>query len=339
LDFGVVALIAVLINTIGFLEGVTVGMGLAIVLFVAQYSRTPSIRHTLTGVSYQSNVTRSRLHAQLLRRKGDWLHILELQGFIFFGTANQILEKVRARLASSSESHPPRFIILDFRLVTGFDASAAFSFAKILRLLQARDIHLVLTHLTPQMQASLAKDLPPGRVHYFKDLDHGLEWCENEMAASFESAGLAQDEASLYDQLSQAMPNPQAVETLQERLTHSEANPGECIIRQGDPQCGLYMIESGRVTIYLETDEGGLVRLRSLGAGSFFGEMGVYTRRPASANVTADQPTHFYHLSSTDLEHLETSAPDVAAALHRFVAAYLSERLAKMTATVQSLLH
>lgn len=338
IDYAIVILIAVIINTAGFLEGVGVGIGLAVVLFVLQYSRTYSIRHTFSGISYQSSVDRPRMYTQLLRRKGDWLYILELQGFIFFGTATQILDHLRQRLDASASRQAPRFIILDFRLVTGIDSSAAFSFAKIMRLAKGKEIELVLTHLDLRIQKQLHKELPPGTVHYFPDLDHGVEWCENEMAGAFESVGLAARPASLFKQLIQVMPDAEAVETLKQHLQLREIQPGERIIDQGSKQCDLYMIETGKVTIQLECEDGCLLRLRSLGPGNFFGEMGIYTGEPASANVIAEQPTRLYRLRAEDLAHLEQAAPVVAAALHRFVVAYMSERLAKTTTTLQALL-
>jgi SulP family sulfate permease len=92
------------------------------------------------------------------------------------------------------------------------------------------------------------------------------------------------------------------------------------------------------VRVQLECDDGDVLRLRTLGAGTFFGEMGLYSGDRASATVIAEQPTSIYELLLEDLERLEQAAPPIAAALHRFVAAYMSERLAKMTSSVQTLL-
>jgi len=46
---------------------------------------------------------------------------------------------------------------------------------------------------------------------------------------------------------------------------------------------------------------------------------------------------HILVLMADDLAVLERTAPSIATALHRFVATYMSERLAKITATVQAL--
>jgi len=335
-DYAIIFFIALLINTWGFLQGVGVGLALAVLLFVVQYSRTRAVRHTLTGVSYQSSVDRTRLSAHLLRRHGDWLYILELQGYIFFGTANQVLDELRAHLDQPACFQPPRFIILDFRLVSGVDSSAIFSFTKIKRLAQARGIELVLTHISPKIQKQFWEVLPASVIHYFTDLDHGIEWCEDRMIANFKDTGLRLRSGSLYQQLVRTLPSEDQVTILKQYLKPRQVGAGERIIAQGQSQSGLYMIESGQVAIQIECEDGSLLRLRTLGAGAFFGEMGLYSGDPASADVLADQPTSLHVLMADDLAEMERSAPIVAAALHRFVAAYMSERLAKMTATLQA---
>ncbi len=335
-DFAILILIAVLINTLGFLQGVGIGLAMAVLLFVIQYSRTQAVRHTLSGISYQSSVERSSLGTQLLRRHGDWLYILELQGFIFFGTATQVLDQIRVRLENSANSKPPRFIILDFRLVSGLDSSAAFSFAKIKKLVKDWEIVLVFTHLSAEIQKQLKKDLPGESFYYFPDMDRGIEWCENEMITNFENAGQSLDTGFLFQQLTSTLTEEQ-VETLKHYLKPRQVQAGELIIAQGSQQSGLYMIESGQVEIQIECEDHSTLRLRTLGSGAFFGEMGLYSGEPVSANAIAEQTTNLYVLMADDLAELEKVAPAIAAALHRFVISYMSDRLSKISATVQAL--
>lgn len=159
------------------------------------------------------------------------------------------------------------------------------------------------------------------------------------MITTFESVGLMARSGSLVKELIRAMPTPADVDILRGCLQAREVQPGEYIIQQGQRQAGLYMIERGQVSILLECEDGSRLRLRTLGNGAFFGEMSLYTREPATASAIADQPTSLYQLSVEDLNRLEETAPQVASALHRFVARYISERLAKMTNTVQALMH
>ncbi|MEZ4719277.1 MAG: SulP family inorganic anion transporter [Caldilineaceae bacterium] len=77
------------------------------------------------------------LYEQLLERRGRSMAILTLQGYIFFGTAHRLLEQITARL--EDESLPPlRYLVMDFRLVTGMDSSSALSFARLKQATDAR---------------------------------------------------------------------------------------------------------------------------------------------------------------------------------------------------------
>jgi SulP family sulfate permease len=71
---------------------VTVGLVLSAVIFVWEYSRVSVIRGERDGKDDNSTVIRSYDHQRLVCRLGRRCAILELQGFIFFGTATQVLD-------------------------------------------------------------------------------------------------------------------------------------------------------------------------------------------------------------------------------------------------------
>lgn len=195
-----------------------------------------------------------------------------------------------------------------------------------MRLAEARDIKLILINVSAKIQKQFIKQFPSKSVSYFSDLGHEIEWCGNEMISTFESVGMTAQSGSLFKELIKAMPTPADVEILRKCLRAREVQPGECIIQQGQPAAGLYMIESGQVSILLACEDGSRLRLRTVGNGAL------------TAWVIADRPTSLYQLSAEDLDRLEETAPQMASALHRFVATYMSERLAKMTNTVQALM-
>ena len=342
-EYAILAMIALLINTIGFLQGVAIGLAAAVAMFVVDYSRTQAVRHTLSGASYQSSVDRGRLCSQLLHQHSGWLKMVELQGYIFFGTANQVLDEIRRCLEgpdgcdAPAGTSPLRFIIIDFRLVSGLDSSAVYSFVKILRLVEARGVELALTHTTPAIQKKLQNDLPASRCRYFPELDYGIEWCEEQMLDIFREMGLLGEQLSLFDQLARTLPDPAQAGLLQQYLKRRNVQAGECIITAGCQQDSLYLIECGRVVTQVQETGGGVLRLRRLGMGACFGEIGLYTGTPATADVFAEQFTCLYVLSADDLRTLEREQPAIAAALHRFVAAYLGERLAKASLTIQAM--
>jgi SulP family sulfate permease len=182
LDYLVVVLILIVSGTVGFLEGVAVGIAAAVLLFVVDYSRVNVVKHTLSGQNRHSTYTRNNQHRQILNREGAQLYILELQGFIFFGTANRLLTQIRERV-QERDAGPVRFVLLDFRQVTGLDSSALFSFVKMKQHALANGIALVLTHLSPAVQRQLEQtglaQTQGDLMRVFPDMDHGIEWCED----------------------------------------------------------------------------------------------------------------------------------------------------------------
>jgi len=62
---------------------------------------------------------------------------------------------------------------------------------------------------------------------------------------------------------------------------------GEEIIRQGNTGESMYVVQSGRVEVVQNTENGGVQHLAYLEAGSFFGEMSVFEKEVRSATVRA----------------------------------------------------
>ena len=62
---------------------------------------------------------------------------------------------------------------------------------------------------------------------------------------------------------------------------------GEEIIRQGNTGESMYVVQSGKVEVVLNTADGGEKHLAYLEAGNFFGEMSVFEKEVRSATVRA----------------------------------------------------
>jgi SulP family sulfate permease len=339
MDYFVVIVILIAISTVGILQGVGLGIVLGIILFVVDYSRINVAKNTFTGATFQSNVNRPRQHEQLLRQRGDWLYAIQLQGFIFFGTAQRLLDMIRKRLDVGDLS-PLRFLLLDFRLVTGLDSSAVFGFAKIRLLTEGRGITLVLTDLSSKMQRQMKTEvLGKGENHLriFTDLDHGIEWCEDQVLAACKSAELVDKPLTLLTQLERGLPPSVAIADLMNYFEERRAEKGEFLIHQGDDNVGLYFIETGQVTVELEGQGGKTTRLRTMQTGTVVGELGLYLGRKASASVVADEPCRLFYLPTEKLKEMEQNAPQIAAAFHKFIAGILSERLIDTNEALQAL--
>jgi SulP family sulfate permease len=137
LDYLVVLLILGVIGALGYPQGVVTGVVAAIILFIHNYSRVDVVTHALSGEQLSSNVDRPLRAGRILRQQGDSICILKLQGFIFFGTASHVFDEIRER-ALAVDRPTLRFVVLDFRRVTGLDSSAVFSLRKAALLARKR---------------------------------------------------------------------------------------------------------------------------------------------------------------------------------------------------------
>jgi len=307
---------------------------------------SPSLRNAESSIQYCPQVQAVELaFANTMENHSEQVHFCprcgRSQGFIFFGTAQKVLDMVRQRI----DNHgllPLRFLVLDFRWVSGFDSSALFGFAKMKQLTERQGITLLFTDLSIRMQHQMKKEIlqegEKDSPRVFADLDHAVEWCEDHMVTSFESLDFGSTSSTLMKQLEEAMPSSVSAAQLMTYFEEKKAERGEYILRQGEDSA-LYFIEAGKVTVYLECDDGKVIRLRTMRSGTVVGELGLYLDRKASASVIADEPCTLFYLRAAKLKEMEEDAPEIASALHRFLAGVLSERLIDTNDTLEALIH
>jgi len=325
LEYAIVLAIMGVIAITNFLTGVALGLLMMVIMFVVSYSRTKVIRHAYTGADMHSMVVRSVEERKLMTEAGTQIEILELQGFLFFGTANTLLQQVRQSLAMLDS--PPRFIILDFRLVTGIDSSAALALYKCEQSASEEGAILILSGVSDQDLQKLqlgGLDLSSLSIKIMPDLDQGLEWCEDQIGIS-EFAPEVTIHTSAEDLLVRSGMSETAAKKLAKVLEPIEIETGEALIEEGDPAEDLYFILRGKVSIWGELSETEPVRLRTLGPGTTVGEIGLYLDATRSANVLADEPTTAMKLSADALEVMRQKDPALLAAFHEMIARQLSE--------------
>ncbi len=337
-EFVIILTILLVIAFRGFLEGIALGLVMAIILFVVNYSQVKVVKQTLYGTTYRSRVTRSRSQWEILTARGDELCIFKLQGFIFFGTAISLFEQVRD-LTRRTDSRPMRFAVLDFAQVTGLDSTALLSFNKLLDLAQEKSFTLVLTGLTGRASEQFEKggfQAQMEALQLFADLDHGIEWCENQILA--DAPVDIEAESSLQAQLAAILPGEQTrIERLIGYLERKEIAPGEYLIRQGDAPDMMYFIESGQVTARLEAPGQKPVRLETMGGGRTIGELGFFLGVKRTAAVVADKPSVVYGISKDMLRQMEEIHPEEANTFHRIIIQLLGERTVHLIRSVDAL--
>lgn len=341
IDYLLVWVIVAILAAVGFLQGIVVGVLIAAILFVITYSRVNIIRNVLNGRIFHSNVDRPRAHRELLEQHGAEIYVLRLQGFIFFGTIQNVLKRIRQRLADKSQP-ALGYVVLDFQQVTRLDSSAVFGITRLKQLAEAHNFSMVWTQVSPTIQEQLERG---GLVNPSSDsfiirptLDYGMEWCENKILARHGTPNLTAFIEKLEGQLRRAFPGIPAVERLMKYLERLQIPQGEYLMREGDPPTDMYFIEAGLVTAQLEMPDGQTVRLRGMRGGTTVGEMGLYLNSPRTASVIASRPSIVYRLSADSLKAMREQEPEVAALLHEWIARLLAERVATSDRTIEALM-
>ncbi len=326
-DYAIVVVTLVAIAVFGLLAGTLAGFVLAALLFLFSYSRLDVAQQILSGATTTSNVKRSPQAAAWLEANGDCLHILRLQDYVFFGTADYLLRRVRERL-DAAERAAVRFVAIDFSAVDGLDASGVLSFVKILRLGRQRGFTVVLTGLTPALEGQLRRGggiaSDPDWCRLFPDLDRGLAWCEDALLqeAPFAETGsvpIAEGPIGMF------LPRDRVAAFLL-YLQRQDVPAGQRLFDRPNSK-GIYFIESGQVSVTLELPDGQTKRLETQGPGRVLGEMRFYDKPPLSTYVTTDCPSCLYYLDRADFERMKSDDPALANALQEYIIGLLCESL------------
>lgn len=336
IDFAIIWMVLIVIAVFGFIQGIGVGLFAAIIMFVVSYSRTEVIRHELTGSDCQSVAPRTLVQRKILTEQSERLYILQLQGFIFFGTANRLFNKIRKRLQEHS-GFSVRFIVLDFQRIDILDSTGILSFMKLKNLTDCTNTHLIFTSASSDIKQQLiagglcAED---PLTHYFSSLHLGIEWYEEQILYRFsvqdtKNIPLAQQLAVLY-------PEYDCIGPLLSYLECIDIEPGELLVRAGETAEGFFFIESGGV----DTRRGKANSLTStlpVKNGTTIGDICFYLGENHVTDVIAIEPCTVYKVSKERLLEIEKEAPEVAVILHKIMARLLAKRITRLLETVNVL--
>ncbi|NWG25245.1 MAG: SLC26A/SulP transporter family protein [Pseudorhodoplanes sp.] len=310
----------------GYLTGVLAGVVAACLMFAISYARVGIMRRHLTRAQFSSYVERDAGAAAYLREKGEAIQIYWLSGYIFFGSSEAILERIRADI----EALPPRrvsYVILDFSQVSGADTSTGASLAKLRHFCNRQNITLVYCALAARNLAALRRGgFVAGNNKVFEDANLALAWCEDQLLAK---AGLepGKGQAAFEDWLQQQLGERVKATDLMTFLERRDLVASQVLYRQGEPADTIDLIAAGNVAIDVAREGSDMLRVRRMTTHTVLGEMGFFRRTPRSATVSADAPATLYTLTRDNFERMRRERPDLASAFDDFIIRTLAERV------------
>ena len=110
------------------------------------------------------------------------------------------------------------------------------------------------------------------------------------------------------------------------------------LFHKGDLSDSLYIIESGRITAYIELANNKKHRLAVMCQGTILGEMGLYTKNIRSASAIALETTVLYKLKFSEFNKMEKLNPELTIYFHKYIINLLSGRINRINTEIRALL-
>lgn len=335
LELLVVVVVAVLSVVVNIVLAVFLGVAIAVLLFAVRMSRS-IVRRSYRGSAVRSRKSRTLQQMAVLERTGSGVLVIELQGALFFGTAETLAGEIAAQM--QQETHQ---VILDLRRISEIDSTGAQILRQIDADLLAQGASLALCVTQPSEPAAILADsgvldaVTPERV--FRHVDRALEWAEEQSLRTEVTDRAGEQEtplerASIFTGLA-----PEEVATIKRRLRRTESQKGSKMFSEGEPGKELFVITRGTASAYLHQASGADIRLATFASGTVFGELAILDPGPRSASVIADVELVCYALTVDNFVLLSTEAPDVAIKLLANLSRELSRRLRQANRTIHQL--
>lgn len=122
------------------------------------------------------------------------------------------------------------------------------------------------------------------------------------------------------------------------RLLHQrEYDKDEIVFNQSEPGAGLYIIVSGRITIWRPIEGAEPMVLAEFVEGNFFGELALVDEIPRSATASAVERTTLLAFPKPDLERLIDRQPQVAVKILFNLSRLIAQRLVRANENLERL--
>ena len=337
IDLAILIIVAGVAIAVGVANGVAIGIIIAVCFFIATTSRSV-VRRTYRTDTIHSRRSRPSEEMEHLDKHGNKVVVLVLDGIVFFGTADHLLDRID-ELLREDITH----IILDMKRVTYIDSTGARIFLQIARLVRESKRQLFVSHMSKNHELwGFMEDTgvvtAVGTSRFFDDTDYALEKAEDDLLLEVMGEKTVIRETPLSRITPMELLSPEELALLAPQLEKRIFNPGEHIFQEGEPGDELFIISEGSASVYRSMEDNiGSHRLVTFGQGTVFGEMALLDSQPRSASVHADGRLSCYVMSRQQLDELVAQHHSIAVKLLISLSRELGRRLRSANQTINSL--
>lgn len=331
-DFSVVLAVVGVAVTIGLIAASAIGVILSIMLFLREEVGGTIVRRKSFVSERSSAWYRPESEMRLLEQKGHSAVIFELQGSLFFGTAQQLYRTLEPELTTTD------FLILDMQRVQSVDVTAAHTLNLVRDVLAERKVPLLLSNVHEHLPNGrnlreflelAGLEAKEGSVIYLPTLESAIEWAEVRLLGERETTcdddrpPLELREIELFKGSKE-----ETLADLEACLEKRVWKAGETIFSCGELTGDLYLIRKGEVKVSGSVGRGGSIKhIATYGRGDFLGGMAFLDHRPRSNDAVAMHDCHMYVLTLEKFNYLAEEHKRIALVLMTTLARLLLIRL------------
>ena len=310
----------------GLGHAVLIGATISVLLFVRANMRDV-VRRVWHGDTRRSLKSRPSNQTETLAREGRGIAVLELQGALFFGTADALRERLHA-LSSEMDT-----AILDMHQVGEVDVTGARILCEVAEEWHRQGKRLVFAEWTAHdarrlLLESVAGAPGPQTLHFAANTDLALENAEDDLLGRLQVERATDAPLQLADTMIARELSHDELALLQAEMSPCEFEQGQWLFRAGDPGDALYISLKGDIGLRLP---GTNRRLASFAPGVTIGEMAVLGRERRSADAVAESAVSALCLPVDSFDRLMASHPALASKLLRNIALHLADRVRHLT--------
>jgi len=337
LDLLVIAVVTTVAVSMNIVFAVVIGVAVTILFFLFRMSKSV-IRRSYHCDAVHSRKTREPRQMELLSARGDRILVLELEGPLFFGTA----ENLASHIESALRAHTV-YLILDMKRVNEVDSTGAKIVLQTHDRLTKDGKFLLLSGFEERPRlAKFLRDMgvltAVTRNRLFQDTDRAIEWAEDHLI--LRELGDTEFGAEFpFGQLDVfAHMDEHELASVKSTLVRRVYGKGEVVFREGEAGKELYIIAKGAASVRLRlpgTDR--TTRLMTFAPGTVFGELALLDEEARSATVEADEDLVCYVLGHENFVTLTQQNPTVAIKLLTNLGRELAGRLRRANRTIYQL--
>ena len=310
----------------GILPSLGMGLLFSLLHFVIRMGRG-IVTDYRRGNEKHSFAIRSQEEFDELTRNGQCIHILHLQGSLFFGTADQLAVQIEE--ITHEGAH---WIVLDLTEVVELDDTGNNIMAQLINRCRSNGVEFAFAVRTESTLSELltASGLLEviGVEQVFPSLNHALAWAEDQFLERHLPDTQILKENALQTVSAFRKIDEDHMIKIQEYLTWHEMPAGSQLIEQSSMEDWLIILVRGRVRVELRSNLDEKPRTVSyLCSGRLIGEFAFVDHAPRSASVITECEVAYWQMNYPDFLKLQQEDYWAAHQLMQGIAKEISTKL------------